>query len=75
MSKLTGSAASPEVKEFAHRSARAYDVAEADLLREFYKRWEILHGIGADQIHRKQKEQAAQTLVEQAHILRRFYAN
>ncbi len=56
-------------------SARAYGVAEADMLREFYKRWELLHGITNDSLHRKAKEEAAQALVEQAHVLRRLYAH
>ncbi len=62
-------------QELSTQPARAYDVAEADMLREFYKRWEILHGIGNDKLHRKKKEEAAQSLVEQAHLLRRLYAH
>lgn len=56
-------------------AARAYDVAEADMLREFYKRWEILHGVPKDALHRTTQEEAAQSMVEQAHLLRRFYAH
>ena len=56
-------------------SATVFDRAELEMLREFYKRWEALHGITNDKLHRKQKEQAAQNLVEAAHAVRRLYAH
>ena len=52
---------------------RPFDEAELQTLREFYTKWEALHAIPKDQIHRKQAEAAAQELVTQAHILRRMY--
>lgn len=52
----------------------AFDKAELDTLRAFYLSWEALHGIANDSLHRKQKEEAAQCLVGQAHVLRRMYA-
>lgn len=52
----------------------AFDKARFETLEAFYKRWEALHAIPNDKMHKKQKEEAAQALVEQAHILRRMYA-
>jgi flagellar hook-associated protein FlgK len=52
----------------------AFDQAELDTLRAFYKAWEALHAIPKDKLHKKQAQEAAQTLVEQAHVLRRMYA-
>ncbi len=50
----------------------AIDQAELETLRAFYKAWELLHEIPNDKMHRKQKEEAAERLVQQAHILRRM---
>ena len=50
-----------------------FNEAELMTLREFYTRWEALHAIPKDKLHRKQAEEAATKLVEQAHILRRMY--
>lgn len=50
-----------------------FDEAELQTLRTFYTRWEALHAIPKDKLHRKQAEEAATKLVEQAHILRRMY--
>lgn len=52
---------------------RPFDEAELGTLREFYTAWEALHAIPRDKIHRKQAEEAAQALVNQAHVLRRMY--
>lgn len=49
-----------------------FDLAELQVLREFYKRWEALHAIPRDKMHRKKSEEAAAALVSQAHILRRM---
>ena len=50
-----------------------YDEAEADMLRDFYRLWEKLHETG--NVKREERERAAQALVDQAHLLRRFYAH
>lgn len=50
----------------------AFAQAEYDTLKRFYRLWEALHEIPADKLHRKQKEEAAQALVQQAHVLRRM---
>ncbi len=52
---------------------RPFDEAELGTLREFYSAWEKLHNIPNDKLLRNQKEEAAQALVNQAHILRRMY--
>lgn len=51
----------------------AFQRAELDTLREFYRAWEALHELPKDKLHRKQCEEAAQALVSHAHILRRMY--
>lgn len=53
----------------------SHDKAELEVLREFYKRWEALHAIPPDKFNKKKREDAAQSLVEQAHILRRMKAS
>ena len=50
-----------------------FNEAEFQTLRQFYAKWEALHAIPKDRLHRKQAEEAATQLVEQAHILRRMY--
>lgn len=50
-----------------------FDVAELETLRAFYRAWEALHALPKDKLHRKQAEEAAEKLVNQAHILRRMY--
>jgi flagellar hook-associated protein FlgK len=50
-----------------------FNEAELQTLREFYAKWEALHKVPKDKLHRQQAEQAAQELVTQAHILRRMY--
>ena len=77
MSEAAKSSA-PFVPEWAERELirpSAFDKAELDVLRGFYTRWEALHAIANDKLHRTQKEEAAQNLVNQAHILRRMYAS
>lgn len=59
-------------QEFSKKEA--FDTARFETLEAFYKAWEELHAISADKINRKKKEQAAERLVSQAHILRRMYA-
>lgn len=51
----------------------AFDRAELETLREFYRAWEALHALPNDPLYRKKKEEAAQALVTQAHILRWMY--
>lgn len=60
-------------EERAAEPVSAYNVAEADMLRDFYRLWEKLHETG--NMTREAKESAAQSLVDQAHLLRRFYAH
>jgi hypothetical protein len=52
----------------------AFDQARFETLERFYKAWEAFHAIPPDKINRKKKEEAAQAMVDQAHILRRMYA-
>ncbi len=52
---------------------RPFDEAELGFLREFYAAWEALHKIPNDPLYRKKKEEAAQALVNHAHVLRRMY--
>lgn len=59
-------------KELSKRTA--FESAELHVLREFYRAWEVLHGMANDKLHRTKKEEAAQALVNHAHILRRMYA-
>ena len=59
-------------RELAQKDA--FDRARFETLEAFYKAWEELHAIPPDKINRKKKEEAAQRLVDQAHILRRMYA-
>lgn len=64
------------VPEWADKSLKRptpFDEAELQTLRDFYTKWEALHAIPKDKMHRKQAEDAAQQLVDQAHILRRMY--
>lgn len=61
-----------EMPEGSLERPSAFDLAEFQCLREFYKAWEALHAIPNDRMHRRQKEAAAQHLVERAHILRRM---
>ncbi len=63
----------PEWAEKTLKRASPFDEAELQTLREFYTKWEALHAIPKDKLHRKQAEQAATELVNQAHILRRMY--
>ena len=61
-------------RELAGQEAlKAHAQVELDTLRAFYKAWEALHEIPNDKHHRRQKEEAAQALVQQAHVLRRMY--
>lgn len=46
---------------------------ELAMLRIFYERWIGLHAIKNDKLHLKQKQQAAQLLVDQSHIVANFY--
>lgn len=59
-------------QEFAKKEA--FVTARLETLEAFYKAWEALHAIPPDKLNRKKKEQAAERLVSQAHILRRMYA-
>lgn len=52
----------------------AFDTVRFQTLEAFYKAWEEFHAISSDKINRKKKEEAAQRMVDQAHILRRMYA-
>lgn len=63
-------------RELASHNAKksAFDQAELDTLRAFYKAWEALHAVPGDKANRRKKEEAAKALVEQAHVLRRMYA-
>lgn len=63
----------PSWAEKALARPRPFDQAELDTLRAFYKAWEALHAIPKDKIHKKQANEAAEALVNQAHILRRMY--
>lgn len=47
--------------------------AELTLLRAFYESWVALHIIPRDGMHRRQQEQAAQLLTDNAHALKLFY--
>lgn len=51
-----------------------FDRARFETLEKFYKSWEALHAIPPGKLNKKKKEEAAQALVGQAHILRRMYA-
>lgn len=46
---------------------------ELTMLRSFYESWVNLHAIKNDKLHRRQKEQAAQILVDHAHQLKNYY--
>lgn len=50
----------------------AFDLAEFQVLQQFYEAWEALHKIPKDRFHKKQQEKAALTLVEKAVVLRRM---
>lgn len=52
--------------------AETFDQAEFMALREFYQAWEAFHAVPADTMHRKRREDAAQAMVEKAHVLRRM---
>ncbi len=53
--------------------ATPFDEAELSTLRAFYESWRALHKIPRDSIHRKQQEEAAQKLCDNATLLRRMY--
>ncbi len=46
---------------------------ELAMLRSFYEAWINLHTIKNDKLHLRQKQQAAQVLVDQSHVLANFY--
>lgn len=74
---MNGSPPGLYVPEWAARELErknAFDIARMETLERFYKCWEALHAIPNDKMHNRQKEEAAQALVDQAHILRRMYA-
>lgn len=48
----------------------AFELAEFQVLQQFYQAWEALHKIPPGKFRQKQKEEAAQRLVELAHVLR-----
>ena len=50
----------------------AFDQAEFDALRAFYRAWEDLHAIPKEKAYRRKQEDAAQRLTNQMHILRRM---
>lgn len=52
--------------------ASAFDVAQFQVLEKFYEAWEALHAIPANNLRRKDKEAAAENLVQIAHMLRRM---
>lgn len=52
--------------------ADAFDQAEFMALREFYDSWEAFHGIPADVQNKKKREDAAQVMVANAHVIRRM---
>lgn len=58
--------------EFAPKRAALDNSAELDLLREFYDCWRALHALPNDKLHRRQKERAAQSLVDAADCVKRF---
>lgn len=64
--------AEAELKRTAQPSP--FDRARFDTLEKFYKAWEALHAIPPSKLNKRKKEEAAQELVGQAHILRRMYA-
>ena len=47
--------------------------AELTLLRAFYESWVALHTIPRDGMHRRQQEEAAQIMTDNAHAVRRLY--
>ncbi len=53
-------------------SAREPLDLEVYLLRDFFDKWEALHAIKRDKLHRNKQEQAAQSLVEAAYAVRHF---
>lgn len=59
-----------EMPEGSLERPSAFDLAEFQCLREFYKAWEALHAIPNDKWKKKEKEEAARALVEKAHVLR-----
>lgn len=52
--------------------AAAFDVAQYDVLQRFYEQWEALHAIPAGKLRNKDREEAAENLVQLAHMLRRM---
>ena len=63
-------------QQMTDESLRAAEqaVIELEMLREFYACWEALHKIARNAvIAQRQKELAAQRLVDAAHSLRGFY--
>lgn len=50
----------------------AFDIAQFQVLEQFYEAWEALHAIPAGLKAKTQKEDAAAKLVEIAHVLRRM---
>lgn len=61
--------------ELERKKPAPFDQAELETLRAFYKAWETLHAVPKDKHHKRQAEDAAKALVEQAHILRRMYVD
>jgi hypothetical protein len=49
-----------------------FDLAEYQMLKQFYEAWEHLHSLPNDRLHRRQAEEAAEALVGHAHVLRRM---
>lgn len=54
----------------APKAMPAHDKAELAMLRAFYERWEALHAMANDKMHRSQKEELAQKVVEAAMVIR-----
>lgn len=52
--------------------AAAFDLAQFQVLEQFYEAWEALHAIPAGISAKKRKEEAAAKLVDLAHVLRRM---
>ncbi|HEX8106718.1 MAG TPA: hypothetical protein VF516_03270 [Kofleriaceae bacterium] len=50
----------------------AFDLAQYEVLGKFYEAWEALHAIPPGKLRQKEKEAAAEHLVELAHMLRRM---
>ena len=50
----------------------AFDVAERDMLRAFYRAWYAYHTIPNDKLHRRKQEEAGQRLLEAHQVLQAY---